>query len=54
MKTVQESLRHADSKMTLDVYTQGLMPVKRAAQRKVIEAIGPIWTHASAMNAASA
>jgi integrase len=54
VKTVQESLRHADSKMTLDVYTQGLMPVKRAAQRKVIEAIGPIWTHASVINAASA
>jgi integrase len=54
VKTIQESLRHADSKMTLDVYTQGLMPVKRAAQRKVIEAIGPIWTHASAMNAANA
>lgn len=39
VKTVQESLRHADSKVTLDVYTQGLMPLKRAAQRKVIEAI---------------
>ena len=39
VKTVQESLRHADSKMTLDVYTQGLMPLKRAAQRKAIEAI---------------
>lgn len=54
VKTVQESLRHADSKVTLDVYTQGLMPVKRAAQRKVIEAIGPLWTHAAEMNAASA
>ena len=39
VKTVQESLRHADSKMTLDTYTQGLMPVKRAAQRKLIEMI---------------
>ena len=48
MKTVQESLRHADSKITLDTYTQGLMPVKRAAQRKVIEAIVPNRTHASA------
>jgi integrase len=54
VKTVQESLRHADSKVTLDVYTQGLMPLKRAAQRKVIEAVGPIWTHAATMNAASA
>jgi integrase len=39
VKTVQESLRHADSKVTLDVYTQGLMPLKRAAQRKVFQAI---------------
>lgn len=54
VKTVQESLRHADSKVSLDVYTQGLMPVKREAQRKVIEMIGPIWTHASQMTAASA
>ncbi len=54
VKTVQESLRHADSKVTLDVYTQGLMPVKREAQRKVIEMIGPLWTHASEMTAASA
>jgi integrase len=54
VKTVQESLRHADSKVTLDTYTQGLMPVKRAAQRKVIEAIGPFWTHAAKIPAASA
>ncbi|MGA1989238.1 MAG: tyrosine-type recombinase/integrase [Candidatus Sulfotelmatobacter sp.] len=52
--TVQESLRHADSKVTLDVYTQGLMPLKRAAQRKVIEGIGPVWTHAAEMTTASA
>jgi integrase len=54
VKTVQESLRHADSKVTLDTYTQGLMPLKRAAQRKVIEAVGPKWTHAAEMTAASA
>jgi len=54
VKTVQESLRHADSKVTLDTYTQGLMPVKREAQRKVIEMIGPIWTHASQTASASA
>ncbi len=54
VKTVQESLRHADSKVTLDVYTQGLMPVKRAAQRKVIEAIGPMWTQIAAMPTANA
>lgn len=56
VKTVQESLRHADSKVTLDVYTQGLMPLKRAAQRKVIEAIvvDPDGPTAEAMISASA
>lgn len=53
VKTVQESLRHADSKVTLDTYTQGLMPVKRAAQRKVIEMIVPICSQESQMIAAS-
>ena len=41
MKTVQELLRHADSKVTLDTYTQELMPAKKAAQRKVFEAVVP-------------
>jgi len=54
VKTVQESLRHADSKVTLDTYTQGLMPVKREAQRKVIAMLGPTWTHVAEMTAASA
>jgi len=54
VKTVQESLRHADSKITLDTYTQGLMPVKRAAQRKVIQMIVPMRSYASEMTAASA
>jgi len=54
VKTVQESLRHADSKITLDTYTQGLMPVKRAAQQKVFEMIVPIRSHASETAAASA
>ena len=53
VKTVQESLRHADSKVTLDTYTQGLMPVKREAQRKVIQMIVPIRSHASEMTVAS-
>jgi integrase len=39
VKTVQESLRHANSKITLDTYTQGIMGVKRAAQSKVFEAL---------------
>ena len=54
VKTVQESLRHADSKITLDTYTQGLMPVKRAARQKVFEMIVPIRSHASETAAASA
>jgi hypothetical protein len=54
LKTVQESFRHAGSKMTLDTYTQGLMPVKRAAQRKVIEMIVPIGSQASRMTTVSA
>lgn len=39
VKTVQESLRHATSKITLECYTQGVMTAKRDAQSKVIEAI---------------
>jgi len=54
VKTVQESLRHADSKVTLDTYTQGLMPVKRAAQTKVFQMIVPIRSHVSEMPSASA
>jgi integrase len=54
VKTVQESLRHADSKITLDTYTQGLMPVKRAAQKKVFDAIVPICSHAAETGAVTA
>lgn len=54
VKTVQESLRHADSKVTLDTYTQGLMPLKREAQRKVIQMIVPIRSHASEIAASNA
>jgi integrase len=41
VKTVQESLRHADPGVTLNIYTQGLMPVKKEAQRKLFEMIVP-------------
>jgi integrase len=41
VKTVQESLRHANSRITLDTYTQALTPLKRAAQRRVVEMISP-------------
>lgn len=39
VKTVQESLRHANSRITLDTYVQALTPAKREAQHKVVEAI---------------
>ena len=41
MKTVQELLRHANSKITLDVYTQAVNSHKRAAQSKVVQMIVP-------------
>jgi integrase len=39
VKVVQESLRHANSRITLDVYTQGLMASKREAQRRVVNSL---------------
>jgi site-specific recombinase XerD len=37
VKTVQELLRHANSRITLDVYTQSVNSNKRAAQSKVVK-----------------
>ena len=37
----QELMRHANSRLTLDVYAQALTPAKRAAHLKVVELIGP-------------
>ena len=37
IKTVQELLRHATVKMTLEVYAQAVTPAKRKAQSKVAE-----------------
>jgi site-specific recombinase XerD len=39
IKTVQELLRHANSRITLDVYIQALTSNKRAAQSKVVRMI---------------
>jgi len=36
VKVMQELLRHATAKMTLDTYTQALSPDKRTAQNKVL------------------
>jgi integrase len=36
VKVVQELLRHANSKTTMDTYTQALSPAKRTAQSRVV------------------
>jgi len=41
IKVVQELLRHANSKITMDVYTQALSPTKREAQGRVASMILP-------------
>jgi integrase len=41
VKVVQELLRHANSRITLDIYTQAMTPAKRQAQSKIIEMILP-------------
>jgi integrase len=54
VKTVQELMRHANSRLTLDVYAQALTPAKRAAHLKLVgliqpaieTAVGPLWSHA--------
>ncbi len=39
VKTVQELLRHANPRMTLESYAQAITPAKRQAQRRVVEMI---------------
>ena len=41
IKVVQEMLRHANSKITMDIYTQALSPAKREAQSRVASIILP-------------
>ena len=41
VKTVQELLRHASTRITLDVYTQAVTTAKREAQSKVIRMLRP-------------
>jgi integrase len=41
VKTVQEILRHANSKITMDLCTQAVTPAKREAQQKVLQMILP-------------
>ena len=39
LKTIQETLRHANFKVTMDVYTQAVMDVKRSAHTRVVRQI---------------
>jgi integrase len=39
VKVVQELLRHANSRITLDLYAQAGMPKKREAQRRLVERV---------------
>ena len=41
VKVVQDSPRHANARITMDLYTQALTPDKRLAQSKVIEMMRP-------------
>jgi len=41
VKVVQELLRHASIKITLDIYTQTMTPAKRQAQSRVVAMIRP-------------
>jgi integrase len=41
VKVVQELLRHASARITMDVYAQAMTPAKRAAQQKVVEMVRP-------------
>lgn len=41
VKVVQELLRHASAKITLDTYSQALTPAERATQSKVVSMIRP-------------
>ncbi len=41
VKTVQELMRHASSRVTLDLYAQAITPSKRAAHLKLVELIQP-------------
>jgi integrase len=45
VKTTQELMRHAISRLTLDVYAQALTPAKRAAHQRAVELIRPVENH---------
>jgi integrase len=41
VKAFQELLRHANSRITMDIYAQALTPAKRQAQDKVVQMVVP-------------
>lgn len=41
VKVVQDSLRHANARISMELYVQALAPDKRAAQTKVVQMILP-------------
>ena len=43
VKVVQELMRHASSRFTLEIYSQASLIAKREAQRRLFEAIFPEW-----------
>ena len=48
IKTAQELLRHANSKVTMDTYTQAFDPAKIAAQERLADMFVPICSRGSA------
>ncbi len=48
VKTVQEIVRHANSRITMDIYAQAVTPLKRQAQQRVLEQILPAAVKAAA------
>jgi integrase len=55
VKVVQELMRHASSRFTLEIYSQACLIAKREAQRRLVEAILPERTeeHAPAIQGSS-
>jgi integrase len=44
VKVVQELMRHASCRFTLEIYPQACLIAKREAQRRLVQAILPEWT----------
>jgi integrase len=53
VKTVQSLMRHANSSITMDIYTHAVSSKKRRAQAKVVEMILPEGNRAVATKGAA-